>query len=294
MSDKFDNFPSGEKLEQLKRDIIMGNFRRGGSATKQIPSAQPETPKKKTKTTDIGGPNSLENLILKEADRIVPIREGGENGEMRMFEAVIRSLTVSAVGKKKIYAIRLFLSIYGNAERVRYQKLQEQEQRWKNYIHAYEAERRKTKEAGLAAPTRLPFPEDVVFDEEGVSFTGPTSTESAAAYENASRVRNIHLMQHALNLRCAKTPMAPHVASLSSLIAMLIDYELPNRYQLGHIGYVMQQLEFNCMTKRQLLKETHRAWKSIGMEIPRGYTFPVLNNEQLEKIRGRIVNSVGT
>ncbi|MBX3521613.1 MAG: hypothetical protein KF807_00245 [Xanthobacteraceae bacterium] len=274
-----------ETVRQMKEYILFGTPMKTPPLSTQYQKGPPGSPKGRPRRQDVHNPHSVEKLVLKELDRIVPVRDGSGTDEISVLAAIIRALIASAASKQRVYAARLLLMMYRDAQKQRYQRIREENERWEQYIRDYETERRRAKETGFPPPARLPFPEDVVIGEEGVSFTGPVSEEGALACENASQFRNVCIMQHALDLRCADSEVAVDTVSLSLLLAMMIDIRLPKRCQLSETEYVMRYAKLSGMPRRQLLKEVYQAWKALGATIPRGQTFPIVNAEQINEIQ---------
>ena len=47
----------------------------------------------------------------------------------------------------------------------------------------------------------------------------------------------------------------------------------PKRYRLAEIDVIMMSMRHDRMTKRAFAKYLYQAWKSLGLDIPRGATF---------------------
>ena len=55
------------------------------------------------------------------------------------------------------------------------------------------------------------------------------------------------------------------------LLAILINQTLPERHRLSDSEWVWVSWKHQRKTKRELLKETRQAWRSIGFIKPRGW-----------------------
>lgn len=140
------------------------------------------------------------------------------------------------------------------------------------------AEIAKAKKRGEAPPDPLPHPDDIVIEPgERVRFRGPVTEEEAEKFEEIGRLRDVLLMQHALDERSyddvADRDLLDGPGS-ALLFAMIANSALPPRMQIDDLQMISIQMRYEGMPKRKLLKELFRAWRSLGVRPRRGFVFP--------------------
>lgn len=124
-------------------------------------------------------PSSVD-LTLKEARRMVTVREGDKVHQIPAIEAVVRAQYASAT-KGSAYAQKHIIETHQRAEKARLAQMRESNERWAGYIRAEREKHAHAARNGLPMPTTLPHPDDVVIDSEhGVRFIGPWDLESQA------------------------------------------------------------------------------------------------------------------
>lgn len=62
------------------------------------------------------------------------------------------------------------------------------------------------------------------------------------------------------------------------LFAQALNHHVPPRLRLSTLQFVVKQMRYLSMPKRRLLKELHRAWRTLGRQLPRGFVFGNLNS----------------
>ena len=133
---------------------------------------------------------------------------------------------------------------------------------------------------GETPPALFPHPDDVVIDpEKGVRFIGPICEEEAAALEKTCKLRDVLIIQHALDEREADYPDIkdhPDKPGTALLFAAVVNQRVPARYRLSETEISLRMDRYSVMRKRDLLKTRHGAWRAIGAKRPRGIKFPPL------------------
>jgi Family of unknown function (DUF5681) len=223
----------------------------------------------------------LEEAILREGERKIPVRQDGVTAEMPINEIIARKIAETAA-KGSPHAQRLWTETYGGAELQRRQKIEEEIAFWRAYQGRERARIAAAERAGAPLPEPLPHPDDLEFDPEtGVCFAGPaTEAEARTTAETIAR-RDLLLLQHALDARALKVAGGPSAAAeptSAMFLAILTNQSLPKRLQLSDGEMVSRLMAARTRSKRDLLKELHRGWKRLGDEMPRGTVLPPLDD----------------
>jgi len=58
------------------------------------------------------------------------------------------------------------------------------------------------------------------------------------------------------------------------LISFILDMGVPPRLQLSETQRVLKMMNYESMSKRELLKALFNAWHKLGFPHPRGFVFP--------------------
>ena len=114
-------------------------------------------------------------------------------------------------------------------------------------------------------PALLPHPDDVVIDDEtGVRFIGPVDEAQAAKLDETIKVRDILIMQDALDRCLAEDPDGDDQPGSALLLAMILDKSVPARFRLAKAEWSERMIRYNRMPTRALLKTVYGAWKALG------------------------------
>lgn len=274
--------PLSEAAVELKRAIIHGvGYRRPPEATR-FKKGQSGNPKGRPKSSVLGpgGSRSASALALREAERRIKVREGDETKQMPAIDAVMRAQYVAAT-KGSAYAQKHIIERYDRAERERRREILEQIDVWNGYVARCRNAIEEAANDGKPAPVFLPHPDDVVIDaERGVRFIGPVDDEQAADLELRLKLRDLLLMQDALEARLAEEappgsdPLDGPGTALVFAAAMNIS--APVRLRLSDVEMTLNMMRHEGTPKRQLLKALYRGWREIGSPRQRGWTFKPL------------------
>ncbi|MEJ8473725.1 hypothetical protein [Roseibium algae] len=71
-----------------------------------------------------------------------------------------------------------------------------------------------------------------------------------------------------------ETTGEPFAGATALVLAHVMNTDLPERYTKSDVDLTRDLMRHGRMTKRELLKETHRAWASIQSTKPRGWVLP--------------------
>lgn len=270
---------SDEAAEQVKKEILSGaGYRRPPEHTR-FKKGRSGNPKGRPKRPDIdpGASRSANALALREGERLINIREGEEIRQIPAIEAVYRAELKSATSGNA-YAQKHFIQRYDWGERERRRQIAAEIELWKWYLAHCRAQIAEAEAKGETPPCLLPHPDDVVIDyERGVQLRGPLTEEQVVRVEKNVKLRNLLLMQDALDGRMASKidSGGPLDRPGSALVfAEVLNLCLPERYKLCDVKMFIQLQRYNAWPKRKLLKEFYRAWHAVGVPARRGRTFP--------------------
>lgn len=269
-----------DTIENIKRKTIYGEHM-APPQHKRSKKGQPRNSKARPVSYDFGFGSSraINTLALNEAGRLIGVREGTESREMAAIEAVIRKQYASAL-QGSAYAQKHIIERYGWAEREAREERLRSIEVWEAYIVEHQDAISRAKERREALPTPLPHPDDIVIDyEKGVQFKGPFNEDELARLESSIKIRDILIMQDALDRREAEysnTDDPDQRPGTALLFAMALNQNIPKRFSLSDVEILLKMSRYDATPKRVLLKELYRAWREVGASARRGYTFPSL------------------
>jgi hypothetical protein len=118
----------------------------------------------------------------------------------------------------------------------------------------------------------------VIDHEKGVRFIGPVNEEGVARLNETLRIRDVLLMQDALDQRAGNRDCDDPLDRPGSALAFafLLNQTVPDRYKLSDVQILIRLSRYEGMAKRTLLKEVYGAWRAISGRPRRGKTFPPL------------------
>ncbi|MDJ0614772.1 MAG: hypothetical protein QNJ29_13980 [Rhizobiaceae bacterium] len=135
-------------------------------------------------------------------------------------------------------------------------------------------------------PTKdvLYHPDDFVIDpNKGAWINGPITQKELGEIYDTCKLRDTYLLQDVLERRLCQSDHGdefhPSGRRSAFFLALLKDRTLPERFRLEEDKILPFSCEYRKLTKRELLKTVHRAWKSIGQPKPRGWVTLYLENE---------------
>lgn len=270
---------SQEAIENIKHSILFGvGYQRPPEHTrfKKGQSGNPNGRPKNDRST-MAGERSGNALALREAEREIPVREGGENRLMKTIDAIYRARSAAAL-KGNAYAQRHAIDHYERAEYERRREIAREVEVWQHYIEQKRKEMAEAAAQGNQIPAPLPHPDDVVIDRKsGVRVTGPVCEEDVERMNETLKFRDVLLLQNALDRR-----LFEHVEDrldgpgTAYVFANIMNRAVPKRFRLSDSQIANQIILFDCLPKRELLKRTYRAWRVLGVKVRRGNTFPPL------------------
>lgn len=263
-------------LEAMRYELLLGTpasgnsgrFRKGQSGN---PKGRPKRAERPQPVVDASG---ILATILKEAERPIPIRDGGKLSQISAREAVARALYATAV-KGHPYALRTVIEMLGRAERDEAREVAEEHELFEAYRARCWKEIEEAKAKGVPLPTPLPHPDDIIIEPgKRVRFIGPLDESEAAKLDRTCQLRDILLMQDALDQKLAVGGDIKPGGAL--LCALVLNQLLPGRMQLSDDAILFRQMRHETTPKRTLLKDLYQAWRDLGVALPRGWAFPPL------------------
>jgi hypothetical protein len=273
---------SAEMVDEIKRRILFGDvgYKRP-PVSGQFKKGQSGNPKgrPKEKLPLPMSDRSANALVLKSAERPVTVREGTEHRQVPAIDAVILAQVNTAI-RGNAYAQKHYIERYDRAELERRQKDAEKIKLWTDYKTRQLEAHAEAKRKGESPPAELPHPDDVLIDEKGVRFLGPTDEEGLRRLQETLQYRDALFLQDALDERQGEIS-ADGAQSSGSGSALLLLAELnkgvPARFRLSEDEIQFRALRYSYMPKRQLLKQTYAALRAAGIPARRGARLPPLH-----------------
>lgn len=272
-----------EALDALKHELLFsaptanpgGRFKKGQSGN---PKGRPKRGERVQPALPVDG---ILGSILAEANRKVAVRENGKVSHISAREGVSRALYATAV-KGHPYALRTTIDMLLRGEQAQAREIAEDHAFWEDYRVTCWAEIAHAKRTGKPEPNCLPHPDDIVIElGKKVRFTGPVDEADIDKLHQSCRLRDALMMQDALDQRLAATTGKTPGGAL--LIAQVLNLQLPQRMQLSDGAMVSRLMGHEATAKRLLLKALFQAWQSLGVSVPRGWTFP-----SLDRVEGQL------
>jgi hypothetical protein len=199
---------------------------------------------------------------------------------MRAIDAVFRKQIATALAGHP-YAQKCATQRYNWADLERRQRISDEIEVYSYYVEAHRAAIAEAKNKKQPLPDPLPHPDDIVLDpDRGVRFVGPITEDGRALIEENVRVRDVLFMQNVLDRRMADqtgTNLLDRPGG-ALVLAKIMNVAMPERYRLSEMMIVIRTDRLTTWSKRKLLKEVHRGWRSLGMLAPRGQTIGSIEN----------------
>lgn len=287
---------SDELVNQIKNEIIRGVGYRSPPADKQFKKGQSGNPKGRPKKVDrLDG--AAYRIFLEEAERMVSIREGDEIREVPAINAVHRAEIASAA-KGNSNSQRNASERYERATVAREKERQKWIERAEQHIAWCNRQIADAKAKGEAPPVLLPHPDDVIIDknsEIGVRIIGPSNEEELKRYMENVRFRDLLLMQNALDYKLADEKHEEFFLEdfgPAFSFAAAVNETLPKRFRLTEIGLAWNERVLLARSKRRLLKDLYRGWRSFGRPVPRGWMFPMIRHEKVVELLATTLHAI--
>jgi hypothetical protein len=287
---------SDEVVAQVKHAILFGGGYKRPPESTRFKKGQSGNPAGRPKKPDfgLGNSRSAHVLALREAERLIGVRDGEKVTQLPAIEAVLRAQYASGL-RGNAYSLKHIVERYDWAYREERQHRLAQIEFWKSYKETESKAIADAKAKGETPPNPLPHPDDVIIDyETGVRFRGPMNEKELAQYEELLKLRDILIMQHELDKKLWTRDFSndPLDGPGSAFIfADFINKHAPERFKLCETRIMMRLDRCGVTPKRVLLKQVYRAWRALlGHGVRRGAMMPPLRfakqvMEQINKLR---------
>lgn len=284
-SEQSERMFSDEMVDRLKSALIFGEPIPAPPNSTRFQKGQSGNPKGRPKKTPRSPfhpqiePQPIQELILKEAERGVTIREGDSVSIIPAKQALIRALHNVAL-KGNPHALRTSTLLHERIEREKAIEIKAENELWETYQQQCREEIREAESKGDAPPLHLPHPDDIIIRYgKPPLFKGPICETELKDMEERVKLMDAFIMQIAVNERCAlseNTEAGLRCAEAATLFVALVNWTLPKRLQLSDTDFTTRLMYFQNIPKRTLLKSTRAAWSAAGLHVPRAKIFPTL------------------
>ncbi|PJK30840.1 hypothetical protein CVT23_04710 [Minwuia thermotolerans] len=241
-------------------------FKKGQSGN---PRGRPKKPKPKPiQLSDA----PADAFLQEEAYRLLKFRENGKEVELPASQAVVRAMIMSALKGNRLtqrYAIEYLErkeERHFRARLERFRRLEKLKVQGKEQIAEY---RRRD----LPPPELLPHPDDIVLNHRTAEarIDGPETREDLRHYEHLAELRDLCVMQSALNWsrqgrNSGKRDAGTYCPAL--VLAGLVDHLLPQRFRLSEADQLVMFLEFEREDRRKLESRIEREFDRLERERP--------------------------
>ncbi len=224
----------------------------------------------------------LQKVLLDEADRRVSIVSDGAQQDVSIHQLVSRKLLQMAANGS-VHALSNAINEINTAQSLKQQQIDEDVEFGQRYKDYQQRRLDQAIENGEDPGKVLPHPDDVqVVLNKGYRIAGPVNETELKTVRECCALRDVLIQQSELEDRngepavvaLIENPEEPFAGALAIVMAHMINNALPERFRKSDADIATEIFHHRKLTKRELLKETHRAWASIHKPKPRGWTLP--------------------
>lgn len=268
---------SRETINRVKESILGVGYRQPPRHTR-FAKGQSGNPAGRPRRSDpdVGlRDQPLLQAALEGSRRKTKIREGENIREVTFSEAMLEALKVQGL-KGNARSAGMWLDITRAAHILHARERDERIVYWLVRQNEGWAALEAARAAGEPPPDLLPHPDDIeVCPQNGVTFVGPVEEIGRASMLDTIALRDVLIMQDILDTRSTERHDGSKVVEPGGalLTALYLQSAIPPRLRLSDHELVRRQWRYERLTKRQLLKDLHHAWRSIGHPKPRGFVF---------------------
>jgi hypothetical protein len=224
----------------------------------------------------------LQQALLDEADRKVTILSEGEQQEVSIHQVVSRKLLQMAANGS-VHALSNAVNEINIAQRLQQQKIEDNVEFGEKYKSLQQQLLDQALAKGEDPEKVLPHPDDIkVLPGKGFKIAGPVDEAELETIRKCCALRDVLLLQSALEDRICEpavianheNPGEPFSGALAMVLTHIINNSQPDRFRKSDAILADDFMRHSRLTKRELLKETHRAWGAIGQPKPRAWVLP--------------------
>ncbi|MBS8262761.1 hypothetical protein DYI23_21220 [Roseibium polysiphoniae] len=222
----------------------------------------------------------LQKVLLDEADRKVSIVSDGAQQDVSIHQLVSRKLLQMAANGS-VHALSNAINEINTAQSLKQQQINDDVEFGKKYKD-HQQRRLDQAIANGEDPERvLPHPDDVqVVLNKGYRIAGPADENELKIIRTNCAFRDVLNLQAVLEERIGgdstdpegEATEEPFAGATAMMLAHVMNMGLPERFTKSDADLARDLMRHGRMTKRELLKKTHRAWASIQKPKPRGWT----------------------
>jgi len=224
----------------------------------------------------------LQKALLGEADRKVSIVSDGAQQDVSIHQLVSRKLLQMAANGS-VHALSNAINEINTAQNLKQQQIDDDVELGQRYKDHQQRRLDQAIENGEDPDKVLPHPDDVqVVLAKGYRIAGPADENELKIIRTNCAFRDVLILQAVLEERiggdstdpeCEATE-EPFAGATAMMLAHVMNNGLPDRFTKSDADMTRDLMRHGRMTKRELLKETHRAWASIQKPKPRGWVLP--------------------
>ncbi|QDG78507.1 hypothetical protein [Labrenzia sp. PHM005] len=225
---------------------------------------------------------SLQQALLDEADRKVTIVSEGEQQEVSIHQVVSRKLLQTAANGS-VHALSNAFNEINAAQQLHQQQINDDVELGQKYKDLQQQLLDQALAKGEDPEKVLPHPDDIkVLPGKGFKIAGPSDETELITVRECCALRDVLILQSVLEERIGEPAVIastentgePFAGALAMVLAQVMNHSLPKRFIKSETELTYDLMHHNRWTKRELLRETHRAWTAIGRPKPRGWVLP--------------------
>ncbi len=146
---------------------------------------------------------------------------------------------------------------------------------WSDFRDFQQRRHDAARAAGRPTADLLPHPDDIeIVPGRGVRFRGPFTPEERKRWDGALALREALFLQDALEHTLNGRKETPPAAGTPLSLAFFLDMHLPPSLRMPQHRAILLMSRLHSTSKRDLLRDTHRAWARAGVPLRRGARFP--------------------
>lgn len=215
--------------------------------------------------------SDLDTTVEALARKKLRVQKGGHSVEISSMEAVLQKPLATAMAGGS-HAQGQFIENVRRSEKARRAVIDKAVEDWTRIKQHQIREFQRYREQYGADPEIYPHQDDIVIDAStGVRIVGPLNREDYKRAMKTIRLVDAYLLQDALDwARQGRRKNVTIERGDPCFMAMLLNQGLPPRLRRKGAWMIARRITLAARSKRDLLRETHQAWKLAGEPRPRG------------------------